>query len=203
MSTAFYVSYGVLWVLVVVLAVLLLLVYRHFGMMALGTIQGVQRDGIPVGDDAPDITATTPAGRELVLKPGSSGPAFIVFASPDCEPCSVVLPYLNHFVGRDSAPELLTLVPGPPSTAEHMSDELRLLYECYAEDGSGAFDAYRVRVTPFAFVVGSDGRVLSKGLCSEPVMVRDLLAAAGLDERVVPDTLPVTSSHDDREEALG
>jgi hypothetical protein len=200
MSTAFYVSYGVLWVLVVVLSVLLLLVYRHFGMMALGTIQGVQRDGIPVGDDAPDITATTPAGQELVLRPGASGPALVVFASPDCEPCSVVLPYLNNFVGRDSAPELMTLVPGPATTADRMTADHRLLYDCYAEDGSGAFDAYRVRVTPFAFVVGADGRVLSKGLCSEPLMVRDLFAAAGLDDDVVPETLPVTSAHGRREE---
>jgi AhpC/TSA family len=192
-STAFYVSYGVLWVLVIVLSVLLLLVYRHFGMMALGTIQGVQRDGIPVGDAAPDITATRPSGGETVLRPGSSGPALVVFASPDCEPCAVVLPYLNNFVGRSSAPEVITVVPGPATTAERMSDEYRLIYECFAEDGSGAFDAYRVRVTPFAFVVGSDGRVLAKGLCSEPLMLRDLLAAAGLDEDVVPETLPVVA----------
>jgi hypothetical protein len=202
MSTAFYVSYGVLWVLVIVLSVLLLLVYRHFGMMALGTIQGVQRDGIPVGEGAPDITATTPSGRELVLKPGSSGPALVVFASPDCEPCSVVLPYLNNFIGRESAPELITLVPGPAATADRLAADYRLIYECYAEDGSGAFDTYRVRVTPFAFVVGRDGTVLSKGLCSEPLMVRDLLAAAGLDEDVVPDTLPLAPGHGHREEAV-
>jgi thiol-disulfide isomerase/thioredoxin len=202
MSTAFYVSYGVLWVLVIVLSILLLLVYRHFGMMALGTIQGVQRDGIPIGESAPDITATTPSGRELVLKPGSEGPSLVLFASPECEPCAVVLPYLNNFVGRASAPELMTVVPGPAAVAERMGADHKLIYECYAEDGSGAFDAYRVRVTPFAFVVGSDGRVLAKGLCSEPVMLRDLLAAAGIDKEVVPETLQMASSPPDREEAL-
>jgi hypothetical protein len=202
MSTAFYVSYGVLWVLVIVLSVLLLLVYRHFGMMSLGTIQGVQRDGIPVGDTAPDITATSPSGREVVLRPGASGPSLLVFASPECEPCAVVLPYLNNFVGRESAPELITLVPGPATTAASMADDYRLIYECFAEDGSGAFDAYRVRVTPFAFVVGNDGRVLAKGLCSEPLMLRDLLAAAGLDADVVPETLPMTAA-ESREEVSG
>jgi AhpC/TSA family len=199
-SAAFYVSYGVLWVLVIVLSILLLLVYRHFGMMALGTIQGVQRDGIPVGDSAPDITATRPSGREVVLRPGTSGPSLVVFASPDCEPCAIVLPYLNNFVGRKSAPEVLTVVPGPAATAERMSEDYRLVYECFAEDGSGAFDAYRVRVTPFAFVVGADGRVLAKGLCSEPLMLRDLLAAAGLDEDVVPETLPMAPSPETPEE---
>lgn len=203
MSTAFYVSYGVLWVLVIVLSVLLLLVYRHFGMMALGTIQGVQRDGIPVGDKAPDITATTDTARQVVLKPGSSKPALVVFASPDCEPCTVVLPYLNNLYGKESAPELMVLVPGPAETAERMNAEHRLLFECLAEDGSGAFDAYRVRVTPFAFVVGPDGRILAKGLCSEPLMVRDLLAAAGLDEGAAPEPLPLAPQREEPENVRG
>jgi hypothetical protein len=198
-STAFYVSYGVLWILVIVLSILLLLVYRHFGMMALGTIQGVQRDGLQVGESAPDIAATTPSGREVLLKPGSPQPSLVMFASPECEPCAIVLPYLNNFVGRDSAPELMVVVPGPASTAERIADDYRLIYECFAEDGSGAFDAYKVRVTPFAFIVGADGKVLAKGLCSEPLMLRDLLAAAGLDQDVAPDSLPVVPA-ESREE---
>ncbi len=34
-STAFYASYGVLWALVLALALLVLVIYRHFGMVAL------------------------------------------------------------------------------------------------------------------------------------------------------------------------
>jgi hypothetical protein len=39
-----------------------------------------------------------------------------------------------------------------------------------------------VRVTPFGFVVGSDGRVLAKGLCGDQVRLRGLLEAADLRE---------------------
>jgi hypothetical protein len=50
-----------------------------------------------------------------------------------------------------------------------------------AEDGSGAFGRFRVRVTPFGFVVGPDGRVLSKGLCGDAARLGNLLHAAGLE----------------------
>ncbi|PZW20539.1 hypothetical protein EI42_05912 [Thermosporothrix hazakensis] len=38
----FYALYFLLWLLVLFLSVLLLLVYRHFGFLALGTVEGVQ-----------------------------------------------------------------------------------------------------------------------------------------------------------------
>ena len=34
-----------------------------------------------------------------------------------------------------------------------------------AHDGNALTSLYRVRVTPFAFMVGDDGRIQSKGLC--------------------------------------
>jgi hypothetical protein len=36
-------------------------------------------------------------------------------------------------------------------------------------------------VTPFAFVIGSDGQVLAKGLCNGATRLSDLLKAGGLE----------------------
>ena len=183
MSTAFYVSYGALWVLVIVLTVLLLLVYRHFGMMTLGTMEGVQRDGLPLGEKAPSVFGVRAGGAETNWQPPPDRSSIVIFASPDCEPCSVVLPAANRLSAMRKADlSLLAVVPGPVESAERMIDQYRLEFDCIAEDGSGAFEKYRVRVTPFAFVVGSDGLVRAKGLCSDPMMLRDLLEAAGLPE---------------------
>ena len=44
MTSIFYVSYIAMWMLLLIEGFLLLLVYRHFGLAALGTIEGVQRD---------------------------------------------------------------------------------------------------------------------------------------------------------------
>ena len=55
-------------------------------------------------------------------------------------------------------------------------------FPCLAEDGSDAFGRYRVRVTPFGFVIGGDGRILAKGLCGDQARLRGLLEAADLPD---------------------
>ena len=182
--SAFDVSYVVLWVVVVVQGVLLLLVYRHFGMMTLGTMEGVQRDGLPIGEDAPALSGVTARGEDVLWEPSRARPNLVLFATPDCEPCRAVLPYVNQLAALPGSLdlEIAAIVPGPREGAERMEEEYNPRFTCLADDGAGAFDSYRVRVTPFAFVVGEDGRVRSKGLCSDSLMLRDLLVAGGLSE---------------------
>lgn len=192
METVFYVSYGALWVLVVVQSVLLLLLYRHFGMMTLGTMEGVQRDGLPIGERATPVYGIQPESGEVVWSPPADRSSVVIFASPDCEPCSVVLPAAERLATmRRRDLEVVAVVPGPLESAERTRDQYGLSFDCIAEDGSGAFEAYRVRVTPFAFVLGSDSRVRAKGLCSDPLMLRDLLEAAGLEDSATIVSQPV------------
>ncbi len=182
MSTLFYVSYAALWLLILVIAVLLLLLYRHFGMMSLGTLDGVQRDGLPVGAVAPAISGVTATGDDVGWEPRQGRPELLLFASPDCEPCKTVLPYvarLEETMGESLG--ITALVPGPREQVARLVAQYQPPYACLAEDGSGAFGRFRVRVTPFGFVIGTDGRVLAKGLCSDPARLRDLLAAGGVE----------------------
>jgi hypothetical protein len=75
---------------------------------------------------------------------------------------------------------IAAIVPGPRDEVARFVERYRPPFPCLAEDGSGAFTRYKVRVTPFGFVVGSDGRVLAKGLCGDQVRLRGLLEAADL-----------------------
>lgn len=90
----FWLSYVVLWCLVIRMAVLLLLVYRHFGLMALGTADGVQRDGLAVGDHAPTFAGIT-ASEENKQWPDGRRAGLLLFAAPGCEPCARVLPFVQ------------------------------------------------------------------------------------------------------------
>lgn len=181
MSVIFYVSYIGLWLLVLFEGVLLLLVYRHFGLMALGTADGVNRDGLPIGEVAPTFSGVTSQGEDVAWVVRPNRPHLLLFASPDCEPCARILPYLNQLSGANVQIDTTVVVPGRPEAATRLVEKFASTYPCLAEDGSGAFNRYRVRVTPFAFVVGGDGRILAKGLCSDPARLRSLLLTGGLD----------------------
>jgi thiol-disulfide isomerase/thioredoxin len=182
MSGILLVSYIALWVLVVVMAVLLILLYRHFGMISLGTLEGVQRDGLPVGSVAPGISGVTADGRDAGWNPKASLPQVLLFAAPDCEPCANVLPWVNKLASSGAGVEVAAIVPGPKAEAIRMRERYDSPFLTLAEDGSGAFDRFRVRVTPFGFVIAPDGRVLAKGLCGDVNRLRHLLNAAGLKE---------------------
>ena len=185
MSTLFYVSYAALWLLLLTIGVLLLLLYRHFGIQALGTLEGVQRDGLPIGTAAPLISGVTADGRDQTWETRPGRPELLIFASPNCEPCADVLPHVDRLaVANARTLGVTAVVAGPQEIAANLVAQQQQppTYVCLADDGSGAFDRYRVRVTPFAFVVGADGRILAKGLCSDATRLRNLLLAGGLEE---------------------
>ena len=189
MSTLFYVSYAALWLLLLVIGVLLLLLYRHFGMMSLGTLEGVQRDGLPIGALAPAISGVTAEGKDTAWEPRRGQAHLLLFAAPDCEPCATIVPILNQ-LARTTAGGLgiAAVVPGPRDEVARFVARYHPPFLCLAEDGSGAFPRFRVRVTPFGFVIGTDGRVLAKGLCGDAGRLQGLLEAADLRDvaAVVP-----------------
>jgi thiol-disulfide isomerase/thioredoxin len=185
MSAAFYVSYVLMWALLLFQGVLLLLVYRHFGFMALGRLEGVQRDGLAVGESAPAVSGVTAEGVDVAWNPVTDRPSLLLFVAPDCEPCKRILPAINGLSqGEETFGLSITaIVAGPRDAAIRVAEKFRPLFTFFSEDGSGAFERYRVRVTPFAFVISTDGKILSKGLCSDTARLNELLAASGVNHR--------------------
>lgn len=183
MPTAFYVSYIVLWVLVLFFGLLLLLVYRHFGVLAMGTYEGVQRDGLMLGEKALEFSGVTAAGQDMTIE-SATRPRFLIFAHPECRPCENVMPFVNHLgaIAQNGLDlEVLAIVGGPRDEVERFNEKYDPPFLALAEDGSGVFNNYKVRVTPFAFVIGADGRVQAKGLCNDAVRLKDMLSAGGLE----------------------
>jgi peroxiredoxin len=184
MSTLFYVSYVALWLLLLCQGLLIFLLYRHFGLAALGTLEGVQRDGLQVGEVAPAITGVTADGTTTTWAPGQGRNDLLVFASANCGPCAAVLPTVNHLSKATNGHRIgvTAIVAGQQEDAAALARKFAVQFPCLAEAGSGAADRYRVRVTPFAFVIGTDGRILAKGLCSDAERLRELLVAGGVDD---------------------
>lgn len=182
MTGLFYLSYVAMWMLIIIEGVLLLLVYKHFGMVAMGKLEGVQRDGLPVGERAPSITGVTAQGEELTWIPQTGLAHLVAFVSPDCEPCTRVLPYINQLKAVKADLEVTLVVSGQSRRATRLSERFHVApdFVCLAEGDRHIFDLYRVRVTPFAFAIGGDGHIAAKGLCDSPVRLQELLTAVGV-----------------------
>lgn len=185
MSTAFYVSYAALWVLVLVLIGLVLAIYRHFGVQSLGTLEGVQRDGLPVGAKVESFAGVTPGGDVVVWAPTPGRSTMLVFATPDCEPCRVVLPELSRLAAdaaaRDLPFEVVVVVPGPADQAARVL-ELGEAFTVLGDHGGPLFDTWKVRGTPFGFAIGPDGRVKAKNVVSSDTRIENTLKAAGMTD---------------------
>lgn len=181
-SWAFYSSYLVLWVLVLTMAALLVLVFRQFGLMALSTFEGVQRDGIPVGEQALALSGITSAGADVRWVPGDGNRTLISFVSPDCAPCEAVMPHIAKLAaGNGDMPsfDVIAVTRGGAAAAHHIVEKFAPAYPVVAEDKTSIFNEYRVRVTPFAFLVDQAGVVRAKGLISGLPLLARLLEEGG------------------------
>lgn len=183
MSTLFLASYLALWLLIATMAVLVLLLYRHFGLISMGTLDGVQRDGLAVGQRAPAIMGVDALGVETQWQTTPGRRHLLLFASNDCAPCARVIPYVERLSANARGTDglsVVAIVPGPSSEAARFHEKFSVSFQCIADNGRDASGLYRVRVTPFAFIVGDNGLVLSKGLCSDPSKLHHLLLSSGL-----------------------
>lgn len=198
------VSVVLLWILVLVLAILVILLYRQFGLIYIGSKGRIELTGLQVGAQAPATLQLEVEGEmapwDLQLDSHLRA-TFVLMSSSDCELCAYLIPRLNSSVERwRDVVQFLVVdrgdrnVPGP---LRELPDRREWTY-AVSPDG-GMHDTFDVDATPFAFVLDSDARVLAKGLVNVPEHV-DGLIARGLnggdgsrdqDERVPFADIPV------------
>lgn len=195
MSGIFYVSYILLWFLCIVEGTLLLLVYRHFGLMQLGTAASTERDGLHTGSVVPPIISISPHNDPINWLPEQGRSYLVAFVSATCAPCMNILPVLYRLAATSKELEVLVVVAGQRDAALELLNAHTPPPSLYyiAEANSSVFHDYLVRVTPFAFVVGPDRRIHSKGLCDTSAKLQHMLSKAGIATSQQADTLSTLS----------
>lgn len=161
------ISYIVLWVVVLGLALLVLLLYRQLGIMYLGTAEGVSRDGLEKGTRAPDFSLTDQHGTVHRLSSLRGRPVLLLFGSPHCSPCRILLPQLHDWARAHRDMEVLWLnAASPEESLKFVSDTSTTLPVLPFTPEDNVMEQYRVRVTPFMFMVDEQGIVRAKGLAN-------------------------------------
>lgn len=188
MSDAFWVSYVLLWVLVVGLLALVLLLYRQFGMSYLAPHAQVSMQGLDVGSRAPAVGLQGLDGAERGLTWGGSPNGLrarlMLFALPSCSICV------------DLAGELVTLPEQWPGVEFAWVDGSALPRADRPVDAApgwtvgivpddAAHEQWDVSAVPFAFLVAADGVIVSKRLVNSRRDVEDQLAEVLPAPRVI------------------
>lgn len=162
-------SVVLLWIVVLVLAILVILLYRQFGLVYIGSRGRIAETGLPVGAQAPTPLLVEVNGQS---KPWSwNGPnrvaTAVVMTAPDCRVCEELIPELQS-LARKWSTTLPILVVDRLNRSQSIATRTDLPLQrawTYAADHDGRLhNSFDVVATPFAFVVDTEGRVRAKGL---------------------------------------
>jgi hypothetical protein len=178
MSNTFWLSYALLWVMVVAESLLLFALLRELGRIYLRQSQSISRDGLSVGSVLPEIDVETPRGQTVLPSLLVTPYTLIVCALPDCPLCGPVVEAGVRWAHHRSQIGALVLLSGPASEHSFDSDNV----EVAIADSDEVLQRLEVRASPFVFVVSRRGEVLAKGLANGRRDVRRLLADAGAFE---------------------
>lgn len=160
MTWLFWVSYGVLWVVVLVLGAGMIVMLREHADLLFSSREGRSRlHGPPEGATVPRL-----AGEEVRLAATTPGrPRVILFMAVTCDPCWRRRPQISHFAA-DQAEAMETLVCcfGPVERVREFAGELGSEVSVIADPTGDASASWRVFLTPFAIGVDRDGVVRGK-----------------------------------------
>ena len=167
MSGAWLASYIALWAVVLFQGFAIFLLLRQLGQMYLGTAQGVARDGLSAGERAPDFTVADLEGQPVSRADFLGLPLLLVFGSPHCTPCRTLIPDLNVFAEeRREELRVLFLSRGDTEEARQLVSETDLRVPVAVHPDENLPEQYKTRVSPFAFLIDSEGIVQAKGLAN-------------------------------------
>jgi hypothetical protein len=187
MDSLFWLSYGLLWVSVVGLGLLVFLLFREIGRIYLGQSSSFTRDGVDIGRQLPDLSVQTPTAS-AVLSDLTAGSAYatVLVTRNDCSFCTEAADAVDRAARRSPKLGGVILVDGTDfgpfgSYDDQGGCNVGLLRE-------GDVGELKIRATPFALLVDGDLTVLAKGILNTDRDVSALVERAsneaGIDLQV-------------------
>ncbi len=191
MSGVWLASYIVLWLVVLLLGFLLAGALRQLGLLQLrlGDDPGalITDTGLERGTDVPDFTALDAASGERVsLSDLPAVPRMLVFASPGCLSCRELIPGLNEVRKTRGDWDFVVVCRGDLESCRRFG-RMNGLEAPMVVDTTGQIEKdYAVTLTPFAYVVDHEGRVVIRGLANDWRQLESLLEQEGTLQAGMP-----------------
>lgn len=174
MSKPQLISFVLLWIVILVEGALLFLLYRHVGLAY--TERG--QNGLTVGIHAPTILATTIDGQRLSLESILHNQnTLLIFGSRNCGICQQVMAdqRIKEAVFHLGSPAYFIV-----NAAEFGHDDaMKFYYQketafVVATVDQSAFYDYKIKSTPYAYVLDAEGIVVASSPITRPQVLLDL-----------------------------
>ena len=159
MSDALLASYVVLWVLVVAQSLFLFVLLRELGRVYLRDSASLHRDGVPIGQQMPNVAIEGPTGAARLRTVLRGRPTIVVVASPSCSLCPPVIALAERWTRRVHGLGLLVLVNG-----ETLDGYAHLADRVVRADSQDIATRLLVRATPCVLVLDDAAVVRAKGI---------------------------------------
>lgn len=169
-----------LWITQIIVIVSLVIIFKQFGDIYLKSSDAISRDGVPIGDAIPKFQGLSyNSGKYFSKKDMENVPTLIGFISPNCPACKDLIPDWNRAITKYKGKVNFLLI-GVGTNRDQYTEFLknRQLNGELILDPDNIGQAFRVRVTPFAFMVDENGVVLEKGLCNDEKHINHLISAS-------------------------
>lgn len=191
MSVVFWVSYVILWILVVTLTAALYSLYYHFGQMYLNSREGRQEQGPAIGEPLPGIKAIDYGGRQLQLPDRETG-AVLLFVSESCKLCQELR--AEFATGTRLDQSIYVFADGARSFQQAWMSALNASHDSTVvpDTRGGIATALGIDSTPFCVVVDDVGISRSKGNVNK---VGDIVVAIGATRRLGLEDVTIVGQH--------
>lgn len=172
-----------LWIVTLCTLVLVLVLYRHFGLIAMASAEGHDNDGVRIGESAPPLhlqgLGWDSAPREIMFHRAWT---VLFFGTTVCEPCVEAMERLNALVPelrRRGVRLVVALQAQDFEDVQAFAAEKTYLFDLDVDIDGVAGAAWEVKVTPFAFIIGPDSRVRSKAIVGGGERLEGLISSLG------------------------
>lgn len=184
MSGVWLASYIVLWFVVLLLAFLLAGALRQLGLMQLrlGDDPGalITDTGLERGTQAPDFAGLdSESGEVVALSELPAVPRMLVFASPGCLSCRELIPGLNEVRKTRGEFDFLVVCRGDLESCQAFGRMNRLEAPMVVDTTGQIEKDYLVSLTPFAYLIDHEGRVVIRGIANDWRQLESLLEQEG------------------------
>lgn len=176
-----WVSYGAIWLLVLLEAVSILALARQVGLMHKtfeSAFSKVNKAGLEVGALAPAFGEQDLNGKLVSLGVDRKKPSLLVFISPDCSACANVPPAIRTVYGheKNDLDIIIVSLSGDQAKNRTFVEKQNLNGIPYVAS-PGLAEKYHVSATPYAILVDAQGIVQTKGVVNNLEHIESLLNA--------------------------